>query len=109
LPELDNKQKDAAVAAYCIDCGTAPMLTVAMQVISPSASEDYKNSAYANVEQILLDLVFQYNDMLDIRDNEIRRDYDEEMFCEKSFNKVFGVDYAMQDAGHRHSDFRGVK
>ena len=107
LMRLDNKNKDSAVAAYCIDCGTAEMMTIAMSVISPSTSEDRKNSVYQNLEHILLDLVFQYNDMLDLRDAKLSDEYIESKpyNFEKTFKKYFGSEDEMRACGLKPTDF----
>lgn len=107
LLSLDNKQKDCAVAAYCLDVCDANHLAIAMRVNSEATSEHWKNNAYANLELIIMDLVDQYNAELDMRDA-AASDFDyfaNADLCEESFSRIFRTDQAMIDSGHKQSDF----
>jgi len=105
--ELDDSESDKAVAALCIDIGTAEMLTVAMNVMSKSTSSEYKNDAYQNLEIEMLELVQQYHDTVDYEAAKALDDYrDRDQYnFDKSFSNVFNVDQAMYDAGHKNTDF----
>jgi hypothetical protein len=107
LMSLDNNQKDSAVAALCIDYGTAEMLTIAMNVSLKSTSSDYKNDAYQGFEIEMLELVQQYHDTIDYEAAKALDEYRErdKYNFDKSFNHVFNIDQSMYDAGHKHSDF----
>lgn len=107
LLSLGNKQKDCAVAAYCLDVGDANHLSVAMRVNSEATSEQWKNNAYANLELIMMDLIDQYNAELNMRDAAASNFYDfaNADLCEESFSRIFRTDQATIDAGHKQSDF----
>jgi len=107
LMSLDNNHKDSAVAALCIDYGTAEMLTIAMNVSLKSTSSGYKNDAYQTLEIEMLELVQQYHDTIDYEaakalDEYLERD---QYNFDKSFNHVFNVNSACEDAGHCTTDF----
>ncbi len=103
---LPDPEKDKSVVAYCYDFGTPPMMSLALQLVSPSCSNCKKESAFRSTEHDIRYMVQQYNDLLDLRDAKLGDDYYENLgFCENAFQRVFNSNQHTIYAGHKPADF----
>lgn len=102
--DMPDNQKDSAVVAFLLDLGTPHTITMANRLNLKTCAQNVKESALRNTEYELQYLVRQYNDMLDLQDAEISAER-EPSYCKKTFNKIFGTNQDMYDAGHKPSDF----
>lgn len=109
LLSLGDKEKDAGMAAYCLDVECPGYDYLASKVNSEYTPSSWKNDLYASIEVYLIDLCDQFNakqDEKDAANSDQSYIYSENLsFDEESFSRIFRTDQAMIDSGHKQSDF----